>query len=380
MFDLLPHLDRWAAEWTENDPKIDGTASSNSELDPTESDLQPLTDEIAIATVVKVWGSAPRPLGSKMAINSHGEMAGSVSGGCVEGAVFEEAQGVLKDGTPKLVSFGVDNETAWSVGLSCGGRIDIFIERGVLPELVGAVRNRRLVARAVVLDGPEKGCSRLIYPDDEPTGDLGSAALNRQAELLAADQWAGLGARRESIPSKNDHNDLFLEVHAPPPRLIIVGAVHVAVALVSMAKIVGFETIVIDPRTAFATQERFGHADQLLHDWPDEAIRRVGVDANTYVALLSHDLKLDVPALKASLHAARYVGALGSRKTQGKRLAAAREAGLDDRLLERIHNPIGLDLGGRRAEEIAVAVLAEMVSVSHGKTFKPLPDTQDTDG
>ncbi len=379
MLDLLPHLDRWAAEWADDDPKDGAPAPSAPDAAPTDQTLERLTGDIAIATVVKVWGSAPRPLGSKMAISSRGEMAGSVSGGCVEGAVFEEAQSVLWEGSPKLVSFGVDQETAWSVGLSCGGQIDIFIERGFLPELIGAVRNRRLVARALVLGGTEKGRSRLIYPDGDTTGDLGSPALNRQADAMATDQWATLGARKQSIPSaasdESDEDELFLEVHAPPPRLIIVGAVHVAVALVSMAKLVGFETIVIDPRTAFATRERFGHADQLLHDWPDEGLRRIGVDANTYVALLSHDLKLDVPALQASLHAARYVGALGSRKTQGKRLAAARQAGIDERLLERIHNPIGLDLGGRRAEEIAVAVLAEMVSVSHGKTFKPIPDT-----
>ena len=327
----------------------------------------------AIATVVKVWGSAPRPLGSKMAVHSSGDMVGSVSGGCVEGAVVEEAQSVLADGTPKLVSYGVDNETAWSVGLSCGGRIDIFIERGYMPELAEAVRARRLVARAVVIAGEDTGCQRLIFPDGSTVGELGSEALSSLADDMVAASWSSFGARRDSTESQGG-SELFVEILAPPPKLIIVGAVHVAVALVTLAKTVGFETVVVDPRTAFATQERFHHADQLLHDWPDEGLRRVGVDANTFVALLSHDLKLDVPALQVALPAARYIGALGSRKTQAKRLAAAKEAGIDDHLLERMHNPIGLDLGGRRAEEIAVAVLAEMVAVSHGRGYKPIPE------
>ncbi len=372
MRDLLSHLDRWAT-----DSPTDSRAGS-ADAEPNEPTTHvAIAAHVAIATVVKVWGSAPRPLGSKMAISSRGKMAGSVSGGCVEGAVFEEAQSVLVDGLPKLVSFGVDNETAWSVGLSCGGRIDIFIERGYSPELAEAVRQRRLVARAVVIGGPQKGRQRLIYPDGKTAGDLGSASLNAQADTAATNQWVDLAARRADVPSTDDGSEIFVEVHAPPPRLIIVGAVHVAVALVSMAKVAGFETIVIDPRTAFATHERFSHADQLLHDWPDEGLRKVGVDANTFVALLSHDLKLDVPALQASLHRARYVGALGSRKTQGKRLTAARAAGITEDLLGRIHNPIGLNLGGRRAEEIAVAVLAEMVSVSHGISYKPVPGSDD---
>ena len=168
--------------------------------------------------------------------------------------------------------------------------------------------------------------------------------------------------------------DLFVDVLAPPPRLIIVGAVHAAVHLVAMAKEAGFETIVVDPRTAFATEERFAHADRLLHDWPDEALQSLNLDQGSYVALLSHDLKLDVPALKVALPRARYVGALGSSKTHAKRLARlAEETGIEGPLAERIHNPIGLDLGGRRAEEIAVAVLAEIVGVSHGVDFRPVP-------
>lgn len=343
MLELLPDLDTWTA---------DGAA-------------------VAIATVVKVWGSAPRPLGAKMLVASDGRMAGSVSGGCVEGAVFEEAQEVLKDGRSKLVSYGVDDDTAWSVGLSCGGRIDIFIEpAGALPQvLLDAVRARRAVARCVLLRGPDQDKARL-HLDGERFGSLGDDGTDRRADDAVAELWPSLGAGRSASAPDDDDDALFIEIYAPPPRLVVVGAVHVAVPLVSMAKTVGFETFVVDPRTAFATAERFGHADHLLHDWPDEALRKIGVDANTFVTLLSHDLKLDVPALAEALPKARYVGALGSRKTQHKRLDAARQAGISEALLQRIHNPIGLDLGGRRAEEMAVAVLAELVAVSHGRNAK----------
>ena len=329
--------------------------------------------QVAVATVVKVWGSAPRPLGSKMLIARDGRMSGSVSGGCVEGAVFEEAQGVLARGESKLVSYGVDNETAWSVGLSCGGRIDIFIEPVPTPsfdELAEAVRARRSVARSVLLRGSGKDRERLHGVDGTAKGSLGDEALDRRADEAVESLWPSLGAGRWAAAPEDDGDALFVEVFAPPPRLVIVGAVHVAVHLVSMVKTVGFETFVVDPRTAFATAERFAHVDHLLHDWPDEALRKIQVDGNTFVALLSHDLKLDVPALAEALPHARYVGALGSRKTQQKRLDAAREAGIDAELLQRIHNPIGLDLGGRRAEEMAVSILAELVAVSHGRNAR----------
>lgn len=350
-------------------------------------------ESMAIATVVNTWGSAPRPLGSKMLITSSGHMEGSVSGGCVEGAVFEVAQGVLNDGQAKRADFGVDDETAWSVGLSCGGKIQVLVEplhlgadteegsAEIHRQMIDAVRHDRPAARAVLVGGQGSGRCRLMFPEgsDRRTavGSLGSEDLNRRAESMVAEQWLSFQARLEGLSTsegtEQPAEDIFVEIFAPPPKLIIVGAVHAAIALVTLARTVGFETVVIDPRTAFATEERFGHADRFLHSWPDEGLRDVGVNANTFVALLSHDMKLDIPALKEALPKARYVGALGSRKTQAKRLAAARDAGIEEGLLERIHNPIGLNLGGRRAEEIAVAVMAELVAVSHGIDAKPLP-------
>ena len=350
MRDILPVIDRWRA---------DGR-------------------RVALATVVHVWGSAPRPIGSKMAVADDGEMAGSVSGGCVEGAIVEEAREVLENGVPKLVSFGVSDDDAWAVGLSCGGQIDIWVERledggenaAIYGELRRCLDEGELVALATDLAG---GAQLLLWPDGRRRGTLGDPSLDRRAGELADEQWSSFGGRRDKVAGAAGELDLFVEIHAPPPRLVIVGAVHVTVALVHMANIVGFETIVVDPRTAFATEARFAHADRLLNDWPDEALEAIGINANTFVALLSHDLKLDLPALRVALPKARYVGALGSKKTHAKRLRALAEAGVDDALAARIHNPIGLDLGGRRAEEIAVAVLAEIVAVAHGRDARPVP-------
>lgn len=349
---------------------------------------------VAIATVVKVWGSAPRPPGSKMAISDRGDMAGSVSGGCVEGAVYEQAQEVLASGRPERVSFGVSDDDAWAVGLSCGGTIEIWIEPvsasdPLFAELRRQVIDHGLVARVVALGGSGGGASdepgggeqMLVYPDGRRTGTLSGAAEGADAanhdrdstalEVVAlevvAELWTSFGARW--VPSQS----LFVEVFGPPPRLVIVGAVHVAAALVRLAQVVGFEVIVVDPRTAFATEERFGHADQLLHEWPDVALEALGIDANTFVVLLSHDLKLDVPALRVALPRARYVGCLGSKKTHQKRLARLVEAGVDEALFARMHNPVGLSIGGRRAEEMAVSILAEIVAVSHGLDARPLP-------
>ncbi len=319
----------------------------------------------AIATVVKAWGSSPRPLGSRMAVTAEGDMVGSVSGGCVEGAVFEEAQSVLQDGVPKLVSYGVTRDQAWAVGLSCGGEIEIFIENedALSPVLKMHLEEERLVVQATALSGSAAGSSLLLTSDGAVWGSLGSEAMIDSVREQAAELFAGHGAKRMS----EGDTDLFLEALPPRERLVIVGAVHVAVPLVELASRLGFRTIIVDPRTAFATAERFGHADEIRTDWPDEALRDLQLNEATYVALLSHDEKLDLPALEVALRSkARYIGALGSRKTHQRRLDALRERGFSDEEMARIHSPIGLNLGGRRAEEIALSVLSEMVAVRHG--------------
>lgn len=330
--------------------------------------------EVMVATVVKVWGSAPRPLGSHLAQSSSGGIAGSVSGGCVEGAVLEEGQTLLEEGGSKLLAFGVEDELAWNVGLSCGGQIEVFCEK-LDPELYGEIRRglreEKLAALATTLAGPHRG-RHLLLREEGPLGGLGSPALDAAAARLFAEQKASFEARREVVPDAGEEHEIFLEVLPPRPELVVVGAVHVAIPLVAIANLLGFRTVVVDPRTAFATRDRFRHADDLLHEWPDEALRHVGIHRNSFVALLSHDPKLDVPAARVALAGkARYVGALGSKKTHEKRVAKLREAGVPEQQIARLHNPIGLDLGGRRAQEIAVAVIAEIVAVSHGIGARP---------
>ena len=346
---------------------------------------------VALATVVEVWGSAPRPLGSKMAISDRGEMAGSVSGGCVEGAVVEEALAVLADGVGKMVRYGVDNETAWSVGLSCGGNLGVYVEPLDGPPVDGthfdtlatAVRRETLAVRGVVLEGPNAGRRALaifgegvdggaeirgeLEGGDREGNDREGDDLGARFSTLAPEVAADFRPRR--LPPDAEGGDvLFLDPFPPRRKLVVVGAVHVAIPLVTFAASLGFRTVVVDPRTAFATRERFPHADTLDTRWPDEALDALGLDENTFVALLSHDFKLDLPALEVALRRpVRYVGALGSKKTHKRRVAALEERGFDADAIARIHNPIGLDLGGRRAEEIAVAVIAEMVAVDHGR-------------
>lgn len=336
---------------------------------------------VAVATVIEAWGSSPRPVGSKMVVSDAGDMAGSVSGGCVEGAVFEEAQGSLRRGEPKLVTYGVSDETAWSVGLSCGGRIAIFITPWEPPEggakrgelfghLARCLAEERLVAVATVVAGSSFGAQRLITADGETVGHLGHEELDSQADRRVGDGFASFASRCQTLEVAGEEVRVFLEILPPRPKLIVIGAVHVAVPLIAFAKPLGFRTIVVDPRSAFLTAERFAHADELCREWPDEALGGLGLNENTYIAVLSHDLKLDLPALSVALrHQVRYIGALGSKKTHGKRVTALSEAGFSEQQIATIHNPIGLPLGGRRAEEIALSIIAEIVAVGHGKAL-----------
>ena len=351
----------------------------------------------ALATVVKVWGSAPRPIGSKMAVSSAGEMQGSVSGGCVEGAVFEGARDVMTTGRPRLLRFGVSDETAWSVGLSCGGEIEVYVEPFVLradhedqsglPDqsdqdeaaigiaLVSALADDRTIVRATIVGGPGLGRRLLIDPSGAIlAGGLGRSDLDAHARSDAATLLPSFGCRKASHDTEDGVVDLFVEVHGPQPQLVLVGAVHVAIPLVHLAKLLGYRTVVVDPRPVFATADRFGHADVLLVEWPDEAFAKVRLHDRTAVAVLSHDLKIDVPALTAALrHRLTYIGALGSKKTQAKRHTALLDAGVSEEDIARVRSPIGLDLGGRKAEEVALAIMAEIVAVTSGAAVGRTP-------
>lgn len=328
--------------------------------------------DIAVATVISTWGSAPRPVGSKMVTTGAGGIAGSVSAGCVEGAVIAEAEGVLGSGEPRLLHYGVADDEAWEVGLTCGGKIDVFVEpfsalADVYEAVKAAIAAGEPVAVIGVLEGPAALQShKLLVREDGATEgslDLGG----RQAEAVSA-ALAMLAQGAGGAVELGEDLTLFVDVFATAPRLIIVGAVHFAEPLVVMANAVGFETIVVDPRGAFATRERFPQADVLLQEWPQHALPGMKLNHSAYVVTLTHDAKLDDPALIVALQSdARYVGALGSKRTNAKRHERLLEAGLTEEQLARLHAPVGLNLGGRSTAEIAVAIIAELVQVRNQK-------------
>ncbi len=329
-------------------------------------DIERWTEEgndIALATVVATWGSGPRGPGSKMAFTAEGKLAGSVSGGCVEAAVVEEGQEVLRTGEPKLLKYGVADETAWSVGLSCGGTIEIFVERldeALFRQIGDALATRAAVATATVV-GAEHGLGSHIVVDEggAVAGEMGSDAVE------AAEQ--ALREGRSTRLQLEDGRDVFIDVVLPSPTLIMVGGVHISIALSAVAHTLGFRAIVVDPRGVFGSKERFAHADALLDDWPDEALEKIGVDRSTAVATLTHDPKLDDPALGVALRSpAFFVGALGSRKTHQKRVRRLKEQGLTDTELDKLHAPIGLPIGSRTPEEIALAIMAQVVAARNG--------------
>lgn len=293
-------------------------------------------EEIALATVVETWGSSPRPLGSKMVVTRSGKMAGSVSNGCIEGAVFEEAQKVLKAHEPKVAAFGVADDVAFSVGLACGGHIEVFIQplAPVHEQLIELLEeNRPATLRTNLITG------EATVSDGTPSG----------SEL----------ARREG--------DWFVEPFRRPARLIIVGAIHIAIPLHRLAKLMGYRVTVVDARAKFATKERFPEADELVVAWPDEAMSNITLDNSTYVVILTHDPKFDLPALRSVLGKdVGYIGAIGSRKTNENRFAALRAEGFTEDQLSRVHGPVGLDLGGRGAEETALGIMAEITAVRFG--------------
>ncbi len=241
----------------------------------------------------------------------------------------------------------------------------------VYSELSRALAEERLVVLATVVAGPGTGEQVLLAPAGPLAGGLTSEALAAAVFEAAAGPLASFRSERRTFDGA-EPVEVFFEVHAPRPQLVIVGAVHAAIPLITFAATLGYRTFVVDPRTAFATPERFAHADRLIAEWPDQALAGIALNEATYVVLLSHDLKLDLPALRLALRSpVRYIGALGSKKTHGKRVAALREEGFGEEEIGRIHAPVGLPLGGRRPEEIAVSIIAEMVAVTHGAKLAP---------
>ncbi len=324
------------------------------------------------AVVTKVWGSAPRPEGACLLATADGRMAGSVSGGCVESAAAEEIRAAIARGTPKRVGWGVTHERAWEMGLSCGGQIEVFIEPHVRPELLDAARKPTGSVIATVTAAPTIPLgSGMAIDEDGTRRRLGvlPPRLEEPIAAMAANRLPRLVSGVESIDDADGVLEVFFEVFPRRPTLLIFGGVHIATALVRMARPLGFRTVVADGREAFLTRERFPDVDEMILGWPDEVFRKVGLDAATCVCLLTHDPKFDEPALALALRSpACYIGAIGSRKTQAIRRDRLRALGFSDADVARLHGPIGLDLGGRRPEEIALAILAEITAVRYGST------------
>ncbi len=312
-------------------------------------------EDVALATVVRTWGSGPRGPGAKMALTNDARIAGSVSGGCVEAAVVEEGRDVLETGTPKLLRFGIADETAWSVGLTCGGSIEIFVEKlddSFFRASLEALETRRALARATVIRGADVGRTVLVRDGESAEGEIGAAAER------------ALERGQSEVVTAADGSEVFIDVELPPPSLVMVGGVHIAIALTAMAKTLGYRTIVIDPRGVFGNEERFPHADLLIPEWSDEGLEALGLDRSSAVATLTHDPKIDDPALMVALRSpAFFVGALGSKKTQEKRKKRLLDRGLTEAELSRLFAPVGLDIGSRSPEEIALSVLAQIVAV-----------------
>jgi len=293
-----------------------------------------------LATVVETWGSAPRRVGAQLVVSGDGQMRGSVSGGCVEGAVMLEAQEALDKGDMRVLEYGVSDDDAFAVGLACGGTIRVLVEP------VGAVLPVALLDEIVVARAARKA---IAYEVDVKTG------------VRCVVQGGHEDRFRMDRSGFDEGSDVFVAIHNPPLRLIVVGAVHIAQALVPMARIAGYDPVIIDPRAAFGSDARFPD-ETIVADWPDEAVTALGLDARSALVLLTHDPKLDDPALHEALNSdVFYIGALGSKRTHAKRVERLSAAGFSPVQIARIKGPVGLDIGASGPAEIAVSILAQMV-------------------
>lgn len=324
--------------------------------------------EFGRAVLIRVFGNGPRPEGATLLVADDGAIAGSVSGGCVEGAAAEEIGRARRDGCSRVVRFGISDEQAWGVGLACGSTIDVLIEPTLRPEVEDAARAASGAAIAIPLpaDAPaEDGHPHQIAvaPMAKPVaivGDLEAAA-------------AALADRGRSGTVTLGEQQYFIETFAPPQRLVVFGAVQAAIPLVRMARELGYRTSVADARASFVARERFPEADDVLVGWPDEVAAQLGLSPDDAVVVMSHDPKLDEPAIVAAMRAGcRYVGAMGSRRTQQGRRERLLAAGLSEADLDRLRGPIGLDLGGREPAEMALAILAEIVAQRNDASAAPL--------
>ncbi|WP_353807211.1 XdhC family protein [Agromyces sp. SYSU T00194] len=350
-------------------------------------------ESFALATVTAITGSAPLPVGTSMLVDAHGRVAGSVSGGCVEGAVFELCGLALEDGVARTERFGIDDETAFAVGLSCGGELDVFVQpfpgRHSGADAAAGPFHAALAGSdagvAVVVAGPPPLIGRVL-PAGVPAAAITDADLvaagirSLRAERLRAEVDRTVATGRTG-PVEVECDEavlrLFVESRLAPPRLLVYGAVAFGDALAAAARPLGYRVTVCDPRPVFAAPERFPHADEVVVARPVEHLAATATDPRTVVCVLGHDARTDVPVLAAALRLPiAFVGALGSRRTHDERLRLLREAGVDDAALARLHSPIGLDLGAATPAETAVSILAEVVAARTGASGLPLRDVR----
>ncbi|MEU6474637.1 XdhC/CoxI family protein [Streptomyces massasporeus] len=341
--------------------------------------------DFAVATVVAVGGSAPRPPGAALAVAADGTAVGSVSGGCVEGAVYDLCLQALRDGETLVERFGYSDEDAFAVGLTCGGTIDVMITpfaggRPAERAALAAAARAEPVALARVVRGPSGllGRALLVRPDGSSEGGLGGGPLLDRAALDRAGALLDTG-RTGTVELSEDGSHcpggltLLVESAVPPPRMIVFGAIDFAAALVRAGAFLGYHVTVCDARPVFATRARFPQADEIVVDWPDRYLRRTETDGRTVLCVLTHDAKFDIPLLTEALRLpVAYIGAMGSRRTHEDRNRRLREAGVSERDLARLRSPIGLDLGARTPEETAVSIAAEIIAARRGGTGAPL--------
>ncbi|MDX1377247.1 MAG: XdhC family protein [Anaerolineales bacterium] len=329
---------------------------------------------IALGTVIETWGSAPRKAGSKMGLTLDAKITGSVSGGCVENAVVEAGIESLKTNKPQLLHFGVADETAWEVGLACGGSIDVFVkplDDSIFSSLKSILANDKQAALATVIRGEDAILGREVILDGDGriTGSIGNDWDEKVFPVMRQSLIQGTSRRVEL----DEATELFIDVIMPPLTLVIVGGAHISIALASLAKTLGYRTIVIDPRKVWGNEERFPNVNNLIQSWIPEAFEQIEITPATAIAMLTHDPKMDDPAVKISLNSpAFYVGALGSKKTNIKRHERLLNTGMTESQLSRLHAPIGLNIGAQTPEEIALAIMAEVVDVYRNQNQVPV--------
>lgn len=331
----------------------------------------------ALATVVRTWSSSPRQSGASMAVNAAGEVVGSVSGGCVEGAVYEVAREVLATGIPRVVTYGVSNGDAFAVGLTCGGIIELFVER-IAPgpvdwfaEVTGSVQSSTAVAVVTVIHGEDLVGGHLILHTDAVRGSLGPDELNRgvATQAMGMLETGRTGVLEFGRDGRFCEGEVvvFVESLAPSPIMYVFGAIDFAGAVVRIGKFLGFRVVLCDARPVFAAPARFPEADEVVVSWPHVFLSSAPVDERTVVCVMTHDPKFDIPLLEIALRSpARYIGAMGSRATHMDRLARLRDIGMTEAELDRLSSPIGLDLGARTPEETAVSIAAEFIALVSG--------------